>query len=300
MSDITAPYLELAKFSGINNVESDPSALKLSELTEAINVFITNNSRLVSRPGYVTTFSDTNIHSLRGIGGMFLFSSGSVLKYREGTTSTPLTTLSTSHKVRYAYDEVGKIFLTNTVDIGYIENKQFHQFTDPDEFGYRPPRAGQELAWHDGMLFVARGDVVEYTQPFYYNAVNPEVNFLPFDGRVGIMSPVDDGIYMSDSKGIYFLNQGEDGNWVRTTVADYPAIAGTAVERGDSLCFKTKDPYTGSYSIWDTVKGKMLGLNGGTVLPLTIDSYHPTVIGSGSAAIVDLKDAQLHISILRS
>lgn len=302
MSEVTQPFLDFNKFTGINNVESDPAALKLTELTEAENVYITNNNRIVSRPGYLPTFSDTSIHSLTGVGDLLLYNSGATLKYREGGASTTITTLSTTHRVRYTYDLVSKIFLTNTVDIGYIENYQYYPLQEPVEFGYRAPKAGHELAFFNGRLFIARGNVVEYTMPFYYNAVNPKANYMPFEGKITLIAPVDDGIYIADTLSTYFVKMEEDMSWSRKLVADYPAIFGTSVVRGDSLTYKMQTPYTGFYAIWDSPMGKILGMNGGSAIPLTIDTYRPqrTDGGLGSAVLVDLKDAQLHISIIQT
>jgi hypothetical protein len=75
----------------------------------------------------------------------------------------------------------------------------------------QPPKAGKLLAHMNGRIYIARKDVVWFTEALRYALVRPSQGLYMFPGEVTLLAPTSDGIYVgfSDPGGVVFL-QGSD------------------------------------------------------------------------------------------
>jgi hypothetical protein len=124
---------------------------------------------------------------------------------------------------------------------------------------------GQFISSHKSRILVARNDTVFYSEPFAPHLYSSRHGFIQFEGVVTMLQPVDAGVYISDSKRVYFL----PGNNIEETevrvVDESPAIYGssTIVKGGDlSAELQSAD----ELAVWLSTKGPCYGSSEGTVL----------------------------------
>lgn len=72
------------------------------------------------------------------------------------------------------------------------------------QFATRPP-IGHIIAYNDGRIYIAKGNVLYYTMPQRYGLYRPSVDFLPpFNSTIKMIQPVDGGLYVDDGS-LYFV-----------------------------------------------------------------------------------------------
>lgn len=92
-----------------------------------------------------------------------------------------------------------------------------------------PP--GQLVAHGNGRLFVARGREVFFSPALRYGLVHPSAGRVGFVGRVQMMAFVGDGtdgagLYVSDTKRVYWLAGADPKNWSQVIAYSTPALPG--------------------------------------------------------------------------
>lgn len=124
---------------------------------------------------------------------------------------------------------------------------------------------GQFIASHKSRLLVARNDTVFYSEPFAPHLYSCQHGFIQFEGVVTMLQPVDAGVYISDSKRVYFLPGSNIEETEVRVVDESPAIYGTSttVKGGDlSSDLQSAD----ELATWLSTKGPCYGSSEGTVL----------------------------------
>jgi len=58
-------------------------------------------------------------------------------------------------------------------------------------------------------------------------------NFKQLPTRIALLSSVEDGIYVSDLEGTYFMGGGDPGEAILSEKADFPALSFMGIEDGD-------------------------------------------------------------------
>lgn len=91
----------------------------------------------------------------------------------------------------------------------------------------RPPVAAY-LTWWNGRIFLGSGNTVWATELWLYDYVDKTKNFWQFEGEIGMVAAVADGIYVGTSEGVWFIG-GTFTEPKRVRVMDSPVIPGSAV-----------------------------------------------------------------------
>jgi hypothetical protein len=84
------------------------------------------------------------------------------------------------------------------------------------------------LAYFNGRIYLAQGNVVWATELFTYNYVERVTNFLPFEAEVVMIGAVVDGLYVGTREGVWFLS-GPFKEMKRARVMDTPVVPGSMV-----------------------------------------------------------------------
>ena len=285
------------KFKGINNVK-DPIKLSSNELKIATNIDITDDRIIKRRDGCILLYGG-DIHSIKGIGGLLLFVEGNKLKYlKEDNTSTILATVTANIHMVYETDGVSKIFYTNGIEIGYIDTISLSSglFTNPNIKYRRPIKAGHMMSFEVGRLLVARGNQVEVSIGLTPTLMDERNGILQFDSYITLLAGVHDGFYIADNN-TYFVTVNEKNEWDRKPVANYGAIPFTNVKIDTNAVGDTD--IAGKVGImWDSIKGKCIGTNGGVFKNYTERFYIPVNSGTGSSAFRNDDGMHQHISLI--
>lgn len=126
-----------------------------------------------------------------------------------------------------------------------------------------PLPGGHIVAAWMGRLLVARGRNLIYSSPLRYGLHNPTTNFVQFASQLRMVLPVNDGVYLADSKHCYFLKGTAPEAWQVITLESAPPPAGAGfVLDGSNFDQIPAVPV----ACWISEKGFALGLPDGQVV----------------------------------
>jgi hypothetical protein len=146
------------------------------------------------------------------------------------------------------------------------------------QFLYAPP-PGLHLAEIGGRVLVAVGNRLYVSEPYAPELFDPR-RVYAFTGRITLVAPVDDGVYLGTEGQIVWLPGKDPSTWVHQPRAAYGAIAGT-LAYGDAS--EVSDGLSGPAAYFATTAGICVGVNGGSFRNLTDGrfAYPATKEGAG-------------------
>ena len=152
-------------------------------------------------------------------------------------------------------------------------------FPGPDPDGrHVPPPAGHLLGHFAGRIWIARDELVLFTEGAgLFDWVDALAGFLPpVSGRVRLLRPVADGLYLGDDAGLTFA-QGTDPNTMTfARVCPVPPVPGSDVPlepgRHDLVA---GERLTGPSALWAGRDGLYLGRPGGRVERVVTAAFPP-------------------------
>lgn len=122
------------------------------------------------------------------------------------------------------------IFYTNGYQNGMIgPDALSHPWKEsvwPDQrtlIGFLPPPVASHLAYNAGRIYFSLDDMLYYTVFAHLGLYDPALNGERFPSRIICIIPALDGMYVSDTKAIYWLAGLDPKAWKYKKVADYPA-----------------------------------------------------------------------------
>jgi len=137
----------------------------------------------------------------------------------------------------------------------------------------RPLPAGQLTCAGNGRQFVARNSTVCYSPALRYGLYNPAHHRVSFNGRITMMAFVGDGspgagLYVSDSKRVYFLAGADPAEWKQVIASPYSVVPGA----------------------FTTVAGDLVGLDSPSPVPVWLSANGFLSVGAPGGQIVVLKE----------
>ncbi|MHC1788993.1 hypothetical protein [Solidesulfovibrio sp.] len=274
--------LVFQSWRGLNTVSS-PEALRHDprtgafELAVAVNVDVLDSGRRAkTRPGFGLALPGDWRDGYTAPDGRAYAVKDNVLVEVLGDLSTrPLAALATSGRVAWAaLDDL--VFWTSGVESGMIRAGEAlawggKVYPEASEAGrYVAPPPGTVLAGFAGRVWIGAGPLLHYTDgddgQFYQDAAN----YLEMPGEITVLAPVDDGLYVGTTAGVWFL-AGTDP----TTGLQMVPVSSDAATPCTSLPIRS-DEITQKYNaagaaIWTSRHGIVFGLTGGIVLQPTKD-----------------------------
>ncbi len=249
------------------NTRVDPARLNgqngVLELAEAVNVDISSSFRANRRKGYEKVIS-LPVHSLFCQGGEALFVSDYVL-YLLGSDFSyrSLITLKSNERMDFAQVQ-DRIYYVNGTDFGYVSNGTRYEWKKDKEYVgpttqrvMSGPFSGQHIEYFYGRLYVAKDDVLWFSEWNALNWFDMARNFIPFEGRIRMVKSVKGGLFVSTDKAIYFLEGIVPKDFVMRMVYGWPALE-----------WSCSRDYLDLSVFWVTEKGLMEGKEDGSVVEL--------------------------------
>jgi len=308
------PFAKFSDCAGIDNktdtIRLGSKKTKINNIVAATNADVDNN-RMVSRRAGYTELTTGNFHSLWANGAICLVVEDSILKRMyEDYTRVNIKTGVNGRWVSYV-DHNGIVYATDGIIIGYVLNGAWNDFPavtaemDIDKQSVidyytatriNPP-AGQIVRVFNNRLYVARNNVIWFSDPMAFHRVKKKGGFIQMDGYVTLMEPVDDGIWVSDGN-THFLAGMEPNKFNRVLKAEYSAVINTAVDLNRSL---TGDgSIAGQVKMWSSEKGVCLGASGGQFSNLTLKKYTMPTAKVGAAIYKEDGNKNQYISVLEN
>ena len=309
MADST-PLFSFDRFSGMNNVEAsfripvttDKGWHKLYDMGEIENLDIDNSYLLSTRPGSDQKLSSADIHSLWSDGNIIcLFVDSPILyKLNPGYVTPISTALGTVGSGRMSYTQWNdRVYLTNESFIGYIHDDTLTSLVTPNLNYKLPLPAGKFIAYFQGKLYVAKGNVL-YVSDALCDHYDIRTGYRTFTNNITMLRPVNDGIYVADGK-TWFLYEkrmfvGDPAEFKRDMVLDKDAIPFTDVSINGSFI---GEGIEGDVAIWTSTDGICLGDNMGKVKNLTRSRYSMSPYGIGGSVVRNLNGTVHYITVLQ-
>jgi hypothetical protein len=143
-----------------------------------------------------------------------------------------------------------------------------------------PPPAGHILEFYNGRLYVAKDNLLYYSEPYNYELFNLAHSWIPCSGRISMVEPLVDGIWVSDRNSTFYLLGDDPGGFKKIDVVDYTAVEGTAIEV--TIDFRGK---TIEGALWTSDEGFCFGGPQGFFLNFSDGKYYPLSAKTGSAIL---------------
>jgi len=161
-----------------------------------------------------------------------------------------------------------------------------------------PPPAGHIVSSYRGRALVANNEWVHYSEPFMYHLFKV-FGYFPAGGRVTIIAPVNDGIFVATQNKTLFLHGATPEEFVVKEVADYGAIEGSLVTVTSTEFPWLNDVAPQTVAIWSSPEGICLAGDGGLFINMTKSRYRfDAVSKNGASSIMQMGSAmQLITSI---
>lgn len=295
----TVPSIETREFAGINNV-ADPTKVAFPQLRSAWNMHLDDTKKLVTMGGSVRVLSGSGMHSLWASKDQLtcLFVEQGSLKRLDPSLASSTTILEGLHvgaPMRYAETPRG-IYVTNSMMIGKIVDGTYSALTSTTDAFKSTMPAGHLIAYSSNRLWVARDGVIWFSDPLALDRTDLRKGFIQLRGRVTMLRPVDDGVYVSDGASTFFLAGNDPKESVSKQVADYGVIEGTDVTV-DSSQVGGEAPL-GRVALWSTQRGLCVGATGGAFRNVTFGTYELRKVLSGGGAFFRRGNASLYLALL--
>lgn len=138
-----------------------------------------------------------------------------------------------------------------------------------ETLGLSPLPAGRFIRGYKSRLFVARGDVLFFSEPMRPRSTKLQHNFVRFVGEITFIEPVDAGIYVADERGVWFLVGENPEKMELRHVSEIKAIPDSSVTLSTPIPTEKGTPAEGTVAVWLSVDGYVMGDGGGQITPLT-------------------------------
>lgn len=145
------------------------------------------------------------------------------------------------------------------------------QGAQPDTQYLVPMPAGRIVQHHNGRLFTALGNVLHFSEPLRPHLHNPAYGVIVFSGDITFVESVSDGVFVADSRGVWFLSATDPTKFEQRRVSQHRAVALSSVlvpaNYFEEDTIKTNAPA----AVWLSTAGYIAGVSGGMCVELNAD-----------------------------
>lgn len=138
----------------------------------------------------------------------------------------------------------------------------------PTTLGMAPLPAGRFIATLGGRMYSARGDTLYFTEPYRRSLYSKAHGWMKFDTAISFIGPVDDGLYVGDSRGVWFVDGADPVKQKMTFITPIRAVPCSSISVPAAVfpqeLIKTDKPV----ALWLARNGYTAGLPGGNIVLL--------------------------------
>lgn len=294
------PLTTFNRFTGLNNVDDHVRVRprdRAIAFTKAVNVDIDKTFKPSRRDGKEKKLSG-DFRSIWTGGVTLAVKDGNLVSINPDTFSTALVKSNVGVSRMY-YAEIGdKVYFSNGTVMGYVEDGIAYNLPVPTIEFKRAMPAGELLTFFKGRLLVAKGPCIYYSDAADYDQYDGRSGIVQFKSDVTLMAPVNDGLFVSDASGTYFMRGTSPEKWSKERVADYGAKKMPPA--------KIRDMQLGDYTVgnpvmWVSQRGLCVGGDGGFLKNLTESKYKlPVNVQQASGAFISRQGLNQFIGVIRA
>lgn len=135
----------------------------------------------------------------------------------------------------------------------------------------KPLPPGEFIAWLAGRLYTAKFGTLYFSDAFRPHLYNPAHNVIPFSGYISFIAPVTNGLYVGDSRGVWFLAGTDPEKFELRYVSPHRAVRRSAVRLGPGHFPEKKVPSPNPVVAWLSAVGYVVGMDDGQTVVLQAD-----------------------------
>jgi hypothetical protein len=136
----------------------------------------------------------------------------------------------------------------------------------------KPMPAGDMVRWHNGRLYTAKFDTLSFSEAMRPHIYNRAHNMIQFSGWITFIEPVVDGIYVGDSRGVWFLAGGDPGTKITMRrVSTYRAVHRSSLIVPSRYFPEKQVQSDAPVAVWLSTAGYIVGMPGGNIVELHSD-----------------------------
>lgn len=293
------PVTLFKKTTGLNNAV-EPYRLQHNfstgevELAAAYNVDIDVSGNIGRRKGLTATARTESVHSLFCDGGDCFFVTGtSLYRLNADYTRTGVRSGMTAGAWISFLQLFEKTYYMNGFESGYIVNGISYAWDADPYVGpvtykiFSDPPIGTLLTHLNGRIYIAKNDVLWYTENFGYNWVDLARNFIPFGQQIRMLRAVSGGIYVGLDKIVIFLKGSQPSDFVYKVISDSPVVTRTDVyAAGEQI---GNGDINERVVVWTAQDGIYLGQPDGTVKNMSLNRLNKLSNSVGCAVYSNKK-----------
>lgn len=132
-----------------------------------------------------------------------------------------------------------------------------------------PP--GDIVRWHNGRLFTAKNGALRFSEALRPHLHNPAYGVIPFSGHIAFVESVGDGLYVGDSRGVWFLSGTDPTKFEQRRVSTCRAVARSSIMVPPEHFSPKQVPAEAPVAVWLSTSGYVVGMPGGTTVELQPD-----------------------------
>lgn len=138
-----------------------------------------------------------------------------------------------------------------------------------------PAPAGSICEVHAGVMYVADGPVLWYSEQYAFERFRRANRFIQMPGDISLVASVNDGLYVATEDAAWYLRGKDPLALEATQVLSYGAVPGTSVKFDSAYLRDDSEGSSDTQSacLWFSPRGVILGLAGGRVKNLTEDNF---------------------------
>jgi hypothetical protein len=129
----------------------------------------------------------------------------------------------------------------------------------------RPLPAGSLIRHWRGRVLVAAGSVLCFSESLRYGVFDPKHHFVQFPSAIGVVQPVESGVYVGCEAGVFFLQGDGPGQWRYVRRGSGLPVAGSGTEIPSTEFSGELGDLDLPLALWRSDQGLAIGLPDGRV-----------------------------------
>lgn len=131
-----------------------------------------------------------------------------------------------------------------------------------------PLPSGDFICWHNGRLFTAKNGALRFSEALRPHLHNPAHGIIPFSGHIAFIESVGDGLYVGDSRGVWFLSGNDPTKFESRLVSSCRAVSRSSIMVPPEHFPPKQVTALTPVALWLSTSGYVVGMPGGATIEL--------------------------------
>ena len=189
-------------------------------------------------------------------------------------------------------DEIPAVFPSYTVT-------QIAKGGDCNTQFLRPMPPGEFITWLAGRLYTAKDNVLYFSEAMRPHQYDPAHNFISFSGQISFIESVTDGIYVGDSRGVWFLLGTDPTKFEMRFVSPHRAVKRSSVKVGQGFFADRRIGSPNPVVVWLSSAGYVVGMDNGVTIELQADRVRINTNSSGRTIIRTINGIKQLLTLIK-